>query len=496
MGSGRLPPPVEGGSGGEGLRVAGELDPRPQPATLDLVAGLADKSLLQRIEAGADEPRYRMLETVREFALERLAEHGESENIAAAHAAFIAGMVEKAEPHLLGPEERRWRARLDAELGNLRAALTWSLEHDVETALRIGAALWVHWSWNQVAEGTRWLSVMLKRSSREPDLLRARALTTHAALAVLAGDVASGSASAGLAIALAAAAGDPIAEGLARWIVAAGYAYDASVSPAVQELERALALLAGATTTKDRAQAAYARWTLGHVQFMLGDREQAILLYEEALAQVRNAGSGVLAMIILSDFAGCLLDLGNPGRAREMLHEAMSLAIHYGESVQEIASLPVLALVDALEGAAVPAARLLGATEAVRIRTGMAIPLQFQQRINRATALAKDMLGEESFAMAWEAGHADPQIVIAEAIGLTPAGDAPTGIRAAEGVGLSPREHEVLRLLADGLADKEIAVMLGISRRTASKHVATILAKMGVESRTAAVAKALRLELL
>ncbi|MGH2616368.1 MAG: ATP-binding protein, partial [Thermomicrobiales bacterium] len=150
----------------------------PPPATtdpLDLLAGLIDKGLLQPTQLETQESRFTLLETVREFALERLAESGEAGVIESAHAAYVRDLTERAEPHLLGPQERRWHARCDAELGNLRAALAWALEHDVEAALRIGAALWAYWAWHHLAEGRRWLTDALARSETQPDLLRTRA---------------------------------------------------------------------------------------------------------------------------------------------------------------------------------------------------------------------------------------------------------------------------------------------------------------------------------
>jgi predicted ATPase len=107
--------------------------------TLDLLASVIDKNLL-RMQSNGRLSRFVMLETVREFAQAQLAATGEAAEVAAAHASWFAAFAEFAEPHLLGPDEREWKLRCDDELANLRAALTWSLDHDVESALRIGAA--------------------------------------------------------------------------------------------------------------------------------------------------------------------------------------------------------------------------------------------------------------------------------------------------------------------------------------------------------------------
>src|SRR5262249_37165426 len=157
-----------------------------RPVTLDLLAALVDKSLLQRSLSSIGETRFTLLESVREFALERLAERGEVAMTAAAHAAYVLDLARRAEPELLGPEERRWQERIDADLDNVRAALTWSLEHDVATAQSIAALLWVYWTVNHLAEGQRWLDTALALPS--PSDVRARALTTDAALTCLLGD--------------------------------------------------------------------------------------------------------------------------------------------------------------------------------------------------------------------------------------------------------------------------------------------------------------------
>jgi predicted ATPase len=115
-------------------------DPLERAELLEALAALVDASLVQRHETSG-ETRLTMLETVREFGLEYLAASGEAMAIAAAHATFVAELAERAEPHLLGPDERRWESRIEAELGNVRAALAWALEHDAATALRIAAPL-------------------------------------------------------------------------------------------------------------------------------------------------------------------------------------------------------------------------------------------------------------------------------------------------------------------------------------------------------------------
>ena len=122
--------------------VAGDLE-------LDVVAGvesLLNNSLLRTEPMAGGEPRFGMLETIREYALERLAERGDEQAVRRRHAEFYLSLAEEAEPALLGPQQLSWLERLDAERDNLRAALTWATEGgEAEVGLRTGAALWRFW---------------------------------------------------------------------------------------------------------------------------------------------------------------------------------------------------------------------------------------------------------------------------------------------------------------------------------------------------------------
>jgi DNA-binding NarL/FixJ family response regulator len=462
------------------------------PSTLDLLTGLVDKSLVQRAPEEDGEPRYQMLEVVREYALERLAEHGEAAAAQAAHAAHLLALAERLEPELLGPEERRRLARCDAELENVRAALTWALAHDPETALRIGAALGPYWAWYRIGEGKEWLAAALALPAPASPSARYGALTVHLALATLVGDLRAAFASGEAALALAGDAGDAAAMAYGHWNYGAAHYYAGNVAAFDAHLERALALWQVPPTSTQRAWAAYARSQLGTVALLGGDTGRGVALYEEALARARGSGSDGITLLILGDYGGWLIDLGETGRARGMLDEALALAAtHRGRWLAGVV-LVGLALAAAVAGEAAAAARRLGAVDAIREVAGLFVPAHYQHRLDRAEALARAALGDEPFAREFAAGRADPDAVIAGR-------DAPPSLEAelgseilADTFGLTPREGQVLRFLVRGWSDKEIASALGISRHTASKHVAAVLAKLGVESRTAAAAAAIR----
>src|SRR6266571_7626136 len=158
-------------------------------STLDSVAALIDKSILQQTEQEGVQPRLVMLETIREYGLEALTASGEMEVIRQAHALYYVTLAEKAEPELGGQQQAEWLERLEREHENLRAAMQWSLEagedgHSREMALQLGGALrrfWIvhgHWS-----EGRNFLERALAESKGVPASVQVKALVTAANLA-------------------------------------------------------------------------------------------------------------------------------------------------------------------------------------------------------------------------------------------------------------------------------------------------------------------------
>jgi predicted ATPase/class 3 adenylate cyclase len=114
--------------------------------TLDGVASLTNKSLLRQMDTAEAESRFFMLETIREYASERLADSSGAEEVSRRHARFFLSLAEEAEPELLGPEQARWLDTLEQEHDNLRAAITWASSHgEIEIALLLGGALWRFW---------------------------------------------------------------------------------------------------------------------------------------------------------------------------------------------------------------------------------------------------------------------------------------------------------------------------------------------------------------
>ena len=259
----------------------------PPPASvIDGLAALVDASLVLRDESGA-EPRFGMLETIREFARERLAEDAEGlRAAAAAHAAYFLQVVEEADDALVGPRQGVWLARLDADTANLRAALTWITEESqADEALRFAGALWRYWlSRGQLGEGRGWL----ERTLALPGVERATAAAqadAHNALGNILGD-----------------SGDYMA--------------------ARHHLELALELR---RTLADPLGIAAALNNLGIVALWLGDCDGARALHEESLT-IRQAENDRFGMSLsLSNLGDVALAQGAFARAREFQEQSLRL---------------------------------------------------------------------------------------------------------------------------------------------------------------------------
>ena len=187
--------PLHGGNIGYDVvrrtMFAGPRPDIPEPEILDGLASLIEQSLLQRLDVG-DEPRFTMLETIREYALEQLEASGEAATIRRRHAEYVLSLAQAAEPRLLGPEQQVWLNRLERELDNIRAVLAWSRLLDpidgddlrpalsaAELGLRLAGAL--SWFWYircHLLEGRRWLEPMLATSDEMPADVRGRGLIT------------------------------------------------------------------------------------------------------------------------------------------------------------------------------------------------------------------------------------------------------------------------------------------------------------------------------
>jgi predicted ATPase/DNA-binding CsgD family transcriptional regulator len=458
---------------------------------LDLIASLVDKSLLERREVVDGETRFGMLETIREYGLELLAASDDETATRDAHAGYMLALAERAEQHLFGPEQRTWLNVLEAEHANLDGALAWFDRRGAsQESLRLTRALFFFW-WYQgyLAEGRLWLERALSRGAdpATPDWCWVAEFA--AVMASIAGDAEGAASLAREARAAAETCGDLAAVAMAMKSMSSALLLQGDTVGAKQLGESAVAI---AQAGGKDVWLAHVLGDLGAVEAEAGDFTRGINLIEEALAIERARGDRLMSAIRLSDL-GVMAHAGGD--------EATAIR-YYAESVREFWQVgSIWYLASPLAGLAaiaasqnpVAATRLVGAAETLRERGGQAgWPLELE-RDEQAEARLRSALGEEAFVREHAIGRSMP---LSEAVSI--AGELATSLTqpavapTQTGETLSTREFQVLRLLVAGQSDKEIAKLLSISPRTASKHVGNILGKFCVSTRAEAAVYALR----
>jgi predicted ATPase/DNA-binding CsgD family transcriptional regulator len=482
-----------------------ETGPRfrlPPPTTmLDVVQSLRQSSLLQAIDGPAtEEPRYRMLETLREFALDCLETSNEAQAVRAAHARCVLELVERVSVQTFAPAFGQSLERLRFDQENVRAALEWAAETGAdEVGLRLARAMSDYWMVRgQLREGRHWLEHFLTRTSPVPSVTRAGALTSIGWVTCLQGDLTAAEVYLSQAVDVARIMADGWLEAVARLGLALVLLQRGDFAHAAEHSEDALQRFAAVEQTA----AAGPQWTSiafanrGQIAVCQGDAATANAYLEDALArqQVLKFNWGAAdSLRILGDLAR---DQTDYHRALPYYHEAVELWQSHGDLRLLTEALTGLASVAACCGQADRAVRLYAAAAAHRGVLGAPVAGWDRAAHERGLASARAGLSPEAFEEAWAAGEELPLAsAIAEALAVrVPADDR--HLRTDDQFRLTKREHEILTLLSAGLSDREIAERLSISPRTAGFHVSNLLGKLGVDSRTAAVAAALRHDLV
>jgi predicted ATPase/DNA-binding CsgD family transcriptional regulator len=473
-------------------------------AVLSGIAALVEASLLRRDEAangasGGGPPRYTMLETVREFGAEQVAESGEEESTRERHAAWCIAFAEELAPRLHGSDQRRCWELFESEHANLREAMTW-LERHGESAshVRLAAALWEFW-WQRgyLTEGRNWLKRALERDAHVELLARAWAMYGAGILARYRPTVGEAEDLFLATLELAQQEGFGLIRGVTLHMLALLAFAAADFEEATEFAEQALHLL---RELDGGPWLAYALNDIGFELSRAGDMERGQSLIEEGLTLSHAVGNRYGSGIMLTDLGVLGHDGGDLHLAAERFRQGLMLLADIGDTWYLASPLSGLASIAALTGEAECAARLLGAVDELRERSGALVFPTEGQRSERAAAMARTAQGDESFARAYAAGRAlSLAQAIAEAIEIVPTSSATSDAAATrEGspFGLTPREVEVLRLLVAGRSNTEIADALFISRGTAKIHVSNILAKLGARTRTEAADLARRHHLI
>jgi predicted ATPase/DNA-binding CsgD family transcriptional regulator len=506
---------------------------------LGLLGALVDKSLVQFDHAGAGPGRYRLLETVRQYAAGRLDARGPAAGAArVAHRDYYLALAEAAAPQLVAADQAAWLDRLDAELGNLRAAIAFSLtQPDPEPGLRLAASLRVYWRVRgHAAEGASTLRALLDAPAAQGVTLpRARALAAAARLLQQTGGYAIAEDYCQEALAIARATGDdylvaellriravillrqgqpgaalPVIEsglGLARHL---GKSYltarllSARAFAADVEGDHAGAARDAAESARlfrqagDRLGVGQMLGNLGHYELSADDLDAARRHLAESLdiACPLNDRYSIVHTTFnlgLAEYLG-----GSPGAAGALFAESLDLARRMGMRAMMAYALIGLALAGRGGADSGWSARLHGAADRTLADLGHALQPLEERLAGLDRQRLRTAMGDAAFDADYTAGRT---LDLAQALklatdtaagdGAPPAGQPPPDPLAR--FGLTEREREVLSLLAAGQSNPQIGRALFISTKTASVHVSNILAKLGVSGRGEAAAVAHRL---
>jgi DNA-binding CsgD family transcriptional regulator len=464
----------------------------PEADALDLVGSLVDKSLLRRADRDDGEPRFTMLETIREYGLEQLGASGEGESVRQRHARYFLGMTDEPWRGLAGAETVAWLDRVEREHDNLRAALGWLRDYGpLEAGLSLSASLWWFWSVRgYLTEGQVWLRTFLDRpdpgTASAPE--RARALFGAGVLARLQTDYEGSQALLEEALGIARANGDdPCA---ADVLVELG-----DVAYSRQELAIARGHLAEALAIRRRVGDPWgtvdALNRLARVMLRQGAFAEARRGLKEArtLAEVVGARDLLAAAMYYSGEVAS--EIGEWSAAQHDYAEGLRLFRDLGYHRWIARAMEGLASLAAIQHDSVRALRLAGAAAAIREASGQPLAPIEGQRLERRLGTIRAALDQRSAAAAWEAGRVQPlREAIEEALasGEPPARTSRADVvampvRPDRSAGLAPREREVTVLIARGYSNGRIGDELSLSRRTVESVVTAIFNKLGLSSR-------------
>jgi tetratricopeptide (TPR) repeat protein len=394
-------------SGGLDLDAAAAVCDLGGETGSDVLAGLAslvDKSLLQPPVSYGGEPRFAMLETLREYAVQQLKARGEHDAARRAHAGWYVDLVEEAEPHVtVGPDQAVWIERLEREHDNVCAALAWALEAgESDRALRLATAAARFWRLRgYFDEGRRWLADAIRGAPDAEPTLRARAFTGASTLARIQGDYAS--ARTLLEDALSAYRDAGHRKGIGRTLSSLGaVAVDDGALERARELhEEGIDLL---REVGDADELAGALDNLADLALNTGDFARAAEVSKEAIALYRRGDSEGALTVALFNSALAVMHEGRTEDARPLFVESLAGSRAVGDVEGTIYCLEALAALASLRGGTEQVAHVLGATEVLAREHGVTLT-PFERDLHaRTVARLAEGLGGEQLADAWAAG--------------------------------------------------------------------------------------------
>lgn len=427
--------------GGWSLEAAESVGNNPN--MLDLLTHLVDKSLVTVDLKHGGEPRYYLLETIRQYGRERLSQSGDADSIREQHFAYFLAFARRVESLVVGADQRMWFDRLELELDNFRAALEWSLdsgESGAQAGLQMANSLWWFWFLCQHDEDVKWLRKALAASQNSTDLVtRANALSRLAwadffdeaaadeglALGRTLGPAGRESVATALLIKGAwsvyqakSAQGKLLAEASLKLFRELGHRWGTCEAltwlglslinmgephGAVAPLEESLAL---ARQARDGNEIGFALWQLGRSALARGDYVEATKFMSEGLAMFKELRLDGGVTFVLDDLGKAALAQGDYQQASSYYKEALLLYWNRGSEHNTARSFEQLANVAVICQQSERAARLMGAADALRQSSCNAL-FPFQKADYESTLnLLHSQLDQSTFATCWAEGKA------------------------------------------------------------------------------------------
>jgi predicted ATPase/class 3 adenylate cyclase len=414
-------------------------------AGLDGLQSLVDKSLVRNRPDSDGESRFWMLETIREYASERLAKSGEAEMIARRHAEHFLELADQAEPDLWAQQTEVWLPRLDPEEANFRAALGWAIAHEeAEVAVRLAGSLYPFWEIRaRQAEARAWLSRALALDGAVPPSCRAKALVAAGRATAWHGDMEAAIALLEEAAELSQQLGDLEGVGRCLGFIAHGLLFTGNAERAAAVLDEALDLARNTGEPHSVARAIYNSAFLaieqgdfdracelfgnsahavrsegmkvheamcvvhlGYTSALAGDYERAAGLLDEGVAQFTELGETTWTQLAFR-YQGLLALLdGRIDEAERLLRTSLMKGREQAPQWQVAYWIEELAAVAAAKGEALQAAKLWGATDALFEKLGLAILEENRQVRQRFRDEVQESSDSDSRAEAWAQGHA------------------------------------------------------------------------------------------
>ncbi len=443
---------------------------------LDGLQELVDQSLLRQVTRSGP-VRYVMLETIREYAAERLDAMPEAEAVRGAHAAAFLALVEAdGRPHA-GLARKQWLERVDVEHNNIRAALSWYRGHDPPAALRLAAAMAAFWSLRgHHTEGRQRLGDLLELVP-EASTARVSALTGAAWLAIDQGGYAEAAGLLGESIRISDTLGDTVGEAIATVCLGRCEMSNRDLAAGIPHVERAVTLVSG---TDDRPATAFVTFYSGLVALLTGQLESACGLFARCAAMAAELGLEPLSARARQMLGFPLLELGGLAPARAALAESFPVCMEVGDRWVVQVGLAGFIGLAAKTGRPRLALRLAGAGNAYQDANEFSMPVPIQEMVDRWLAPARAKAGRSAERLVAEGRRLTPEEAVDLVLANEPDDAPPPGARPA----LTRRETEVAALAARGLTNRDIAAQLFLSVRTVEVHVDHILTKLGFHTRT------------